>query len=90
MREDIHDVLASYYKVSRKRFVDVICRQVVGHFLLEGDRCPVNILSSELVMGLDSEQLEAIAGEALETKKQRAVLEIEVENLEAALKVLRS
>jgi hypothetical protein len=89
VREDIHDVLASYYKVSRKRFVDVICRQVIGHFLLEGDESPLKIFSSELVMGLNSEQLESIAGEAPETKRQRARLETEIEHLEMALKVLR-
>lgn len=87
--EDILDVLSSYYKVSRKRFVDVICRQVIGHFLLEGDESPLRIFSPELVMGLDTEKLEMIAGEDSETKNRRAMLESEVKSLEVAMKLLK-
>ncbi|KAF1947621.1 interferon-induced GTP-binding protein Mx2 [Clathrospora elynae] len=87
--EDILDVLSSYYKVSRKRFVDVICRQVIGHFLLEGELSPLKVFSSELVMGLEAEELEMIAGEDAETKDQRAMLELEIKNWEAAMKLLR-
>ncbi|KAF2181462.1 hypothetical protein K469DRAFT_691959 [Zopfia rhizophila CBS 207.26] len=90
VREDILDILASYYKVSRKCFVDVICKQVVSHFLLEGDESPLKIFRPELIMGLDDEQLETIAGEDEETKRQRSMLESEIKNLEAAMKVLRS
>lgn len=88
--EDIHDVLASYYKVSRKRFVDVVCRQVIGHFLLEGDESPLKIFNSELVMGFDGDQLEMIAGEDAETRSRRLLLECEIKDLDAAMKVLRS
>ncbi|KNG45924.1 interferon-induced gtp-binding protein mx2, partial [Stemphylium lycopersici] len=89
IREDILDVLTSYYKVSRKRFVDNICNQVIGHFLLEGDESPLKIFSSEFVMGFDSDQLELIAGEDAETKSRRSMLESDIKNLEAAMKVLR-
>jgi hypothetical protein len=88
-REDILDVLTSYYKVSRKRFVDNVCAQVIGNFLLEGDRSPLKILCSELVMSLDSDQLETIAGEDGETKNQRSMLESGIKELEAAMKILR-
>ena len=88
--EDILDTLVSYYKVSRKRFVDVICQHVVYHFLLEGDQSPLKILSSDLVMGLTHEQLAAIAGEDEESKSQRQVLEREIKSLESASKVLRA
>lgn len=87
--EDILDTLTSYYKVSRKRFVDVVCQQVIFHFLLEADESPLKILSPELIMGLDTEQLEMIAGEDEVSKQTRQSLEREVQNLEAALKVLR-
>jgi hypothetical protein len=80
----------SYYKVSRKRFVDVICQQVVSHFLLEGNENPLQIFGPDLVMSLDSEQLELIAGEDEESKRQRQVLGRHIESLEAALKVLRA
>jgi hypothetical protein len=89
VRDDILDVLASYYKVSRKRFVDNICRQVIGHFLLEGDGSPLKIFSSELVMRLKDDELELIAGEDAETKNQRLMLESDIKELEAAMEVLR-
>ncbi|KJZ68698.1 hypothetical protein HIM_11912 [Hirsutella minnesotensis 3608] len=88
--EDILDTLVSYYKVSRKRFVDVICQQVISHFLLEGQESPLKVFSPDLVMSLDSDQLETIAGEDEESKHQRISLEREIQSLEAALKVLRA
>jgi hypothetical protein len=66
--EDIHNVLSSYYKVSRKCFVDVVCRQVIGHFLLEGEGSPLKVFSPELIMDLGAEELEMIAGEDAGTK----------------------
>lgn len=86
--EDILDTLMSYYKVSRKRFVDVICQQVVFYFLLEGSENPLKIFDPDLVMTLDLEQLEVIAGEDAESIRRRQVLDREVKSLEAALKVL--
>ncbi|KAI1812999.1 interferon-induced GTP-binding protein Mx2 [Poronia punctata] len=87
--EDIVDALMSYYKVSRKRFVDSICQQVVNHFLMDYDASPLKILCSDLIMGLNDDQLEMIAGEDAATKDQRQFLQREVEALEAAHKVLR-
>jgi hypothetical protein len=87
--EDILDVLSSYYKVSRKRFVDVVCRQVIGHFLLEGEGSPLKVFSPELVMGLGVEELEMIAGEDAATKDRRVTLESEIKGLEVAMKLLR-
>jgi hypothetical protein len=90
VREDIHDILKSYYKVSRKRFVDVVCQQVVHHFLLDGAEAPLNIFSPDLVMRMNDGQLEMIAGEDAGAKRQRQLLGSEIERLEAAMKVLRS
>jgi hypothetical protein len=87
--EDILDVLSNYYKVSRKRFVDVICRQVIGHFLSKGERSPLKVFSPELVMGLEAEELEMIAGEDAKTKERRSISELEIKCLEAAMKLLR-
>lgn len=87
--EDILDTLTSYYKVSRKRFVDVICQQVVNHFLLESEEGPLHTFSPDLVMGLDEDQLDAIASEEDMAKERRCVLQREIENLEQALKILR-
>jgi hypothetical protein len=90
IREDILDTLISYYKVSRKRFVDIVCQQVVHYFLLDSNDSPLTVFSPELVMRLDTDQLELIAGESTESKSRRQVLELEIQSLEAALKVLRT
>jgi hypothetical protein len=87
--EDIVDALSSYYKVSRKRFVDAICQQVIYHFLLDGKKSPLKILDPDLVIGLNTEKLEVIAGEDMVSKHRREVLQWEVKSLEAAMKVLR-
>lgn len=60
----IHDILESYYKVSRKTFVDNICKMAVMHFLLNADEGPLALLSPEFVSRLSSTQLEDIVGEA--------------------------
>ncbi|KAK7977090.1 interferon-induced GTP-binding protein Mx1 [Apiospora saccharicola] len=88
--EDILDTLTSYYKVSRKRFVDVICQQVVFHFLLEGEQSPLKVMGPELVMCLSLDELEIIAGEDSESQRQRKALVERKERLETALKVLRT
>ncbi|KAK7519850.1 interferon-induced GTP-binding protein Mx2 [Phyllosticta citriasiana] len=88
--EDILDALMSYYKVSRKRFVDVVYQQVVLHLLLESDGSPLKVFDPELIMNLDDEQLEQIAGEDEASKQQRQALKREIQSLETALKVLRS
>lgn len=90
VRENILDVLVSYYKVSGKRFVDAICQQVIGHFLLEEEESPLRVFSSELVMSLKDDQLEMVAGEDAGTKERRSMLESEIRNLQAAMKVLNS
>ncbi|KAK7928865.1 interferon-induced GTP-binding protein Mx2 [Apiospora marii] len=86
--EDILDALTSTYKVSRKRFVDVICQQVILYFLLEGEESPLKVMGSDTVMRLTEDQLELIAGEDVESKQQRMTLERQKKSLEAALKVL--
>ncbi|KAI2464835.1 interferon-induced GTP-binding protein Mx2 [Annulohypoxylon bovei var. microspora] len=88
--EDIIDALMSYYDVSRERFVDAVCQQVVNHFLLDGDESPLRILSPEFAMSLDPDQLEMIAGEDAASKRQRQALSWEIESLEAASKILRA
>ena len=89
VKEDIHDILKSYYKVSLKRFVDVVCRQVVDHFLLSGAGNPLQILTPALVTQLSDSQLERIAGENTTTKRERQRVKAEIQGLEAAIKILR-
>jgi ribosomal protein L20A (L18A) len=88
--EDLLDSLAAYYKVSRKRFVDVLDQQVVSHLLLNGDGSALQVFGPKMVMSLDCEQLQRIAKEDVESRKRRQLLERDIERLEAAISVIRS
>ncbi|KAK3398296.1 P-loop containing nucleoside triphosphate hydrolase protein [Sordaria brevicollis] len=90
VREDIHDMLKSYYKVARKRFVDNICQQAINHFLLDGDQSPVKVFTADWVAKLSDSRLSRIAGEDASTLAARKRLETELEGLRKALEVLRS
>lgn len=85
---DLHDILKSYYKVARKRFVDVVCMQAVDHYLLTGPAAPLKLFSPSFVSGLKKDQLERIAGEDVSTKKKREELKREIENLTEGKKIL--
>lgn len=85
---DLHDILKSYYKVARKRFVDVVCMQAVDHHLVTGPAAPVRLFSPSFVSGLNKEQLERIAGEDVSTKRKREELKREIENLTNGKKIL--
>ncbi|ROT40756.1 hypothetical protein SODALDRAFT_291136 [Sodiomyces alkalinus F11] len=89
VRQEIHDILHSYYEVARRRFVDVVCQQVVFHLLLDAEDSPLRIFGPDLVMALDETQLEAIAGEELVTRRQREQLEDEVERSKKAVQAVR-
>ena len=96
VREDIHDILLSYYKVSRKRFVDAICQQVIDYHLLNGgrsgtedDKSPIKLFDPDLVMALEDDKLESIAGEDAGTRRKREALAAEIKKLEEAAKVLK-
>ena len=80
--DDLHDILHSYYKVARKRFVDIVCMQATDYFLVTGDDAPIKVFSPKLVSELTNEQLEAIAGEDLVSKRKREDLKRKIENLE--------
>ncbi|KAI1083554.1 P-loop containing nucleoside triphosphate hydrolase protein [Whalleya microplaca] len=89
VREHMHDVLKSYYKVSRKRFVDTVCQQAVNHFLLYGKDSPLRIFSTQMVSNLNEEQLDIIAAEDTPVKIRREKLARDIENYKEAMKVLR-
>ena len=90
VKEEIHDILSSYYKVARKRFVDNVYQQAVDHHLLTGPMSPLTVFSQEWVIMLEAEQLEAMAGESPITKERRAVLTRKIQDLEAAMQILRT
>ena len=87
--QDLHDILQSYYKVARKRFVDALRMQAGDHFLITGPDTPLTLFSPAFVAKLTPEQLEEVAGEDRRVATQRATLEKTVHDLEEAMKILR-
>lgn len=85
---DIHDILESYYKVARKRFVDNVCMQAADHFLVTGPAAPMKLFSPSWVNSLSDDKLREIAGEDVKTQRRRRQLRKEIEELEAGRKVL--
>lgn len=86
--QDIHDILDSYYRVGRKRFVDTICMQATDYHLLTGPRSPLRVFDIEFVSTLSDGELDAVAGECLSTKERRATIEKEIDALEQGKKSL--
>ncbi|KAF1844890.1 dynamin GTPase [Cucurbitaria berberidis CBS 394.84] len=71
----IHDILRSYYKVARKRFVDCVRMQVADTLLVTGQDTPLTLFSAQFVTGMSLDTLEDIAGEDLMVKRRRDGLE---------------
>lgn len=89
VKEEIHDILWSYYRVARKRFVDNVFQQAVDHCLLTGPMSPLAVFTQEWVIALEAEQLETIARESPVTRDRRAVLTRKIQDLETAVRILR-
>lgn len=86
--QDIHDILKSYYKVARKRFVDNVCMQAADYYLVRGPATPMKLFSPSMVNKLTNEQLEEIAGEESTVHRRRLQLKKEIQDLEAGRKIL--
>ncbi|KAI0855608.1 interferon-induced GTP-binding protein Mx2 [Xylaria cubensis] len=89
LREHMHDLLSSYYRVARRRFVDVVYQQAVNHYLLFGEKSPLKIFNTEMVLSLNEDQLDMIAAEDAPVKQRREKLGRDIDNLVEALKVLK-
>ncbi|KAB8238110.1 dynamin family protein [Aspergillus alliaceus] len=85
---DIHDILLSYYKVARKRFVDNILIQAADYHLVTGPEAPMKLFTPSFVQSLSKEQLQDIAGEDASTVRQRANLRKAIRELEDGRKIL--
>lgn len=85
---DIHDILHSYYKVARKRFVDNVVKQATDHFLVTGPETPLHLFSPSFVSSLTTEELEHVAGEAPRVKRERARLTKEIASLTEGRSIL--
>ncbi|KAH7263114.1 P-loop containing nucleoside triphosphate hydrolase protein [Fusarium tricinctum] len=88
-RRDIHNVLQTFYSNARGRFVDVVCQQVIDHFLLHAPDGPLAVLSQDVVIHMNADQLETIAGEDMLSKDRREKVTHDLANLKEAIKVLR-
>ncbi len=86
--QDIHDILEAYYKVARKRFVDVVCMQGADYHLVSGPETSVGLFSPAFVTELKPDALEMIAGESVSTRKKRTELIRKIGNLESGKKIL--
>jgi hypothetical protein len=86
--QDLHDILKSYYQVSWKRVVDVVCMQGVEHHLISGPATPLKLFSPSFIGKMTSEQLAEIAGEDARQKRQRKQLQKEIEDLEMGKRIL--
>ena len=85
---DIHDILNSYYKVARKRFVDNICMQGTDYHLITGPDTPLRVFSPEFVVELSAERLAVVAGEDTTSIQQRKSIEKEIESLMEGRRIL--
>jgi hypothetical protein len=86
--QDLHDILQSYYKVARKRFVDNMCMHAADHHLITGPDTPLKLFSSAFIASMTPEQIEDIAGEDAVTKRKRLTLKKEIRELEAGRRIL--
>lgn len=62
--QNIYHILYAYYKVSRKTFVDSVCKQAAMHCLLTCEESPLALFSPVFVSQLSVDVLEEIAAEA--------------------------
>ncbi|KAL4872346.1 hypothetical protein BDV12DRAFT_210860 [Aspergillus spectabilis] len=86
--QDIHDILKSYYKVARKRFIDNVCMQAADFYLVTGPGAPMKLFSPSWVYNLSPEQLENIVGEEVSVQRKRKLLKKQVKGLETGRKIL--
>jgi hypothetical protein len=86
--QDIHDILKSYYKVARKRFVDNVCMHAADYHLITGPDTPLKLFSPDFIVSMTPEQIEDIAGEDATLKRKRVVLKKEIQELEEGRRIL--
>lgn len=87
--QQIHDIIESYYKVARQRFVDTVCMQGSDYYLLTGALSPLRVLGYNFVSNLSTAQLDMIAGEENATKQLRTTLVNKITALEKGKKLLK-
>ncbi|KAB2569166.1 Interferon-induced GTP-binding protein Mx2 [Lasiodiplodia theobromae] len=86
--QDLHDILKAYYKVARKRIVDNIVSQGGRYWLIIGPDTPLKLFNPTFVSQMSMEQLQEVAGEDALTRRRRAQLLREHDDLEKGRKIL--
>jgi hypothetical protein len=86
--QDIHNILKSYYKVARKRFIDNMCMQTADLKPVTGPEAPMKQFSPSWVYNLSPDQLENIDGEEASVRRKRKQLKKQVKDLETGRKIL--
>jgi uncharacterized protein YajQ (UPF0234 family) len=84
----IHDILQSYYKVARKRFVDCVRMQVADTLLVTGQNTPLTLFSAKFVTSMSPETLEDIAGEDMIVRRRRDELEKVIKQLRTGRSII--
>ncbi|KAF4983038.1 hypothetical protein FZEAL_1463 [Fusarium zealandicum] len=84
---DVHDVLKVYYKITMETFIRTITHSVVEDFISD-ENGPLKRLSSNWVLGLGEEELDALCREEEVTIMRRVELQSEIEKLEGALAIV--
>lgn len=86
--QNFYNILESYYKVVRKRFVNIVCMQGTNHHFITGPNSPLKLFSPAFVINISTKQLEEVAGKNIALKRKRKQLQKEMLNLEAGRKIL--
>ncbi|PTB43657.1 hypothetical protein M441DRAFT_134816 [Trichoderma asperellum CBS 433.97] len=90
LQEDIHDILKAYYGLAADRFIDNVFQLAVDYYLLTGPSSPLKVFTQDWVINLEPGELERIASETKQAKKNRSRLGKKIEDLSNALKILKS
>ncbi len=85
---DLQDILQSYYKVARKRFVDNVCMQGTEYHIISGSSTPLKLFSPAFVASMSMEQLAEVAGEDAAVVRRRTRLKKEIGDLETGKRIL--
>ncbi|KAJ5158892.1 uncharacterized protein N7500_008543 [Penicillium coprophilum] len=72
---NIHDILKSYYKVTRKRFINNIYIQAADYYLVTRPTAPIKFFSPLWVYNLSRGQLDQIAREEAAIRRKRRQLQ---------------
>jgi len=86
--QEAHDTLQSYYKVAKKRFIDVVCMQAVDHILITSPNSPLKVFTPKYVGQLSLTILSELAGEDSVVVEYRRELEEKVRVLQEGVKLL--